>query len=102
MRVDVTPSARRQAAKAKAWWREHRSAAPLLFENELADAIALLVEQPEAGQPLPRPRSPHLRRLLLRRTRYHVFYKYDAADSRILILAVWSAVRGRGPKLPRS
>jgi len=42
---------------------------------------------------------PGLRRLLLPRSRYHVCYVHDSENDEVAILAVWSAVRGRGPKL---
>jgi plasmid stabilization system protein ParE len=47
-----------------------------------------------------RPTDPGgLRRILLRATRYHVYYVSNAET--VLILAVWSAVRGAGPDLKR-
>ncbi|HKC83500.1 MAG TPA: hypothetical protein VKD46_05840, partial [bacterium] len=36
-----------------------------------------------------------MRRLLLPGTRYHLYYVYDQEASECVILAVWSAVRGR-------
>jgi hypothetical protein len=38
-----------------------------------------------------------VRYVLLRSTRYHVFYTID--DDGIVILSVWSSVRGTGPDL---
>jgi len=40
---------------------------------------------------------PGLRRLLLRRTRYHLYYVHDETAGEVLILALWSAVSGRPP-----
>ena len=37
------------------------------------------------------------RRLLLRRTHYHVYFVPEG--DHIVVVAVWSAFRGRGPKL---
>ncbi len=62
-------------------------------------ALDLLSESPEAGRPCPRKKFPGLRRLLLPTTRYHLYYLYDPDRQEVLLLAIWSAVRGRGPKL---
>lgn len=85
--------------KIDRWWREHRRAAPDLFANELAEAFALLGDTPEIGHRYPRAGVPGLRRLLLRATRYHIYYALEG--SVVAVLSVWSAVRGRGPRLPR-
>jgi plasmid stabilization system protein ParE len=38
-----------------------------------------------------------VRRLLLRRTRYHIYFVEE--PHRVLVVAVWGANRGRGPDL---
>lgn len=38
-----------------------------------------------------------IRRVILRATRYHVYYCADRDT--VTVLAVWSAVRGRGPSM---
>lgn len=38
------------------------------------------------------------RRLLLPETRHHVYYRVVGAEH-VRVLAIWSAVRGRGPRL---
>jgi len=97
--VVTSPEADEEIRRIDGWWREHRPAAPHLFMNELAEAIALIAETPEIGHCYPRPGIPALRRLLLRATRYHVYYVFDG--SMAAVLSVWSAVRGRGSRLPR-
>ncbi len=42
-------------------------------------------------------RAPGVRRLLLRATRYHVYYR--VRDETLEVLAVWHATRGTGPGL---
>jgi len=68
--------------------------------NELAEAFDLLGNTPEIGHRYPRPGIPGLRRLLLRATRYHVYYVFDGNLDAVLSLC--SAVRGRGSRLPAS
>jgi len=36
-------------------------------------------------------------RIILRTTRYHVYYRIHQGD--VIIVAVWSAIRGSEPKL---
>ena len=40
-----------------------------------------------------------VRRILLRRTRYHVYYTCDPESGSAVIRAVWHAARGRTPRL---
>jgi plasmid stabilization system protein ParE len=78
------------------WWRAHRPKAPDLFMDELADAFALIESAPALGRPYA-SEVPGVRRVVMRAARYHVYYRED--DEGVVVLAVWSALRGRGPKL---
>ena len=90
-------AAAQQAEAIQAWWPEHRDAASGLFATELAAAIARLAETPELGAPY--AARTGVRRLLLQRTRYHVYYRLDVAPERLVVLAIWRAMRGHGPRL---
>lgn len=79
------------------WWRENRHAAPELFAAELASALSLLAEAPLVGRRYTQAQAPGLRRLHLRRSRFHVYYSYDADASRVTIVTIWSAHRERPP-----
>jgi hypothetical protein len=100
-RIEVLSEALSQFEKTDTWWRENRSASPSLFSDELDDALRLLEAQPDAGQPFARPGFASLRRLLLRQTRYWLYYEHLASSGVVLVRALWSAVRGRGPELGR-
>jgi plasmid stabilization system protein ParE len=93
----LTPEAEEQIRTVDAWWRAQRPAAPRLFSEELAAGFVLLAAAPEAGRRYRHPKVTDLRRLLLRSTRYHVYYKADG--NTVVVLAVWNAVRGSGPDL---
>lgn len=95
--VIVSPEAEAQIRAIDAWWRQNRLAAPELFLQELAEAFGTLAAVPWAGRTAPHPEVRGLRRLLLRASRYHVYYA--AGEQTVLVLAVWSAVRGAGPNL---
>ena len=95
-RIVVTGEAEQQARTIDTWWRQERPAAPGLFTEELAAAFALLGDAPEAGRRYPHPTVSDVRRILLRSTRYHV---YRLQENDVIVLAVWSGVRGSGPEL---
>jgi len=95
--VILSPRAKGQIEAIDRWWREHRPAAPRLFRQEIAAAFALVAIAPRCGRPYQASPVPRVRRVLLRATRYHVYYVVRATE--IEVLAVWSAVRGTGPEL---
>ena len=69
-----TPEADAQIRAIDAWWRENRAASPDLFHDELSDAFDLVAEAPHLGRLYRRSPVPGIRRLVLRATRYHVYY----------------------------
>lgn len=70
-----------------------------LFARELVDAVALLEDARVPGSPFPTQRHPQLKRLLMTRSRCHIYFEVDVALQRIEILSVWDARRSRGPGL---
>jgi plasmid stabilization system protein ParE len=95
VRVELSVEAQAQVERIDAWWREHRPAAPSLFAEELEEALRRLAEAPASTVRYP-PR-PGVRRLLLPRTRHHLYVLEEG--TRVHVVAVWSAHRGRGPRL---
>lgn len=98
-RVQVTAEARRQLLEIDEWWTANRPEAPDLVVREFSRALALLAMTPTAGKVYVAPTSTEFRRLLLRRSRFHVYYVVDAAARVVLIAAVWNSSRGHGPAL---
>lgn len=96
-RVSITPEAEEQAEQAAEWWEGNRPAAPMLFVEEFSGALDLLTSAPDVGRRYLHVGIPGLRRLLLPATRYHVYYVHEGGVC--LVLAVWSALRGRPPRL---
>ncbi|MBX3199604.1 MAG: hypothetical protein KF894_15825 [Labilithrix sp.] len=86
MRVELSDEAHAQVQEIDAWWRENRRA-------ELAQAPLMLEQKPMLGTRY-EARARAGRPVLLRRTHYH----FDFVE-RLYVVAVWSAYRGRGPKL---
>jgi plasmid stabilization system protein ParE len=97
VRLALAKRAAGQVRAIDAWWRRHRRAAPNLFAEELAAALAALEVAPQLGQRVEHPDVPDLRRVLLRATRFHVYYTF--AGEAVRVVAVWSCLRGRGPDL---
>jgi plasmid stabilization system protein ParE len=88
-------SAAVQIETAHTWWREHRPAAPFAIRDELARAIALIRVQPGLGAPATNVRLRGVRRILLSRVGYWLYYREGA--ERIDVLAFWHAKRGQAP-----
>jgi len=95
-RVIISKRAQRDIERIDSWWVQNRQLAADLFFLELQDALDLLRRQPTIGQRYTTG-SRNFRRVLLRGTRYHLYYRI--APRQIVVASVWSAVRGRGPKL---
>ena len=87
----ITARALRQAERAELWWRKHRPGARDLFRLELAHAIARVRETPEIGVAYAHPRRGQIRRLLMPRSRYHLYYRID--EDAVVLLLLWSASR---------
>jgi len=95
VKVELSAEAQAQVERIDGWWRANRQAAPNLFADELEQALLALAESPALGVRYP-PR-PDVRRLLLKRTHYHLYVVEQR--SRVYVVAVWNAFRGRGPRL---
>lgn len=97
MNVRTTPEADDQAREIDAWWRRNRPTSPELFLDELAQAFSLLSHAPSIGHLYRASPVAGTRRLLMKRTRYHVYYV--PTDVEVRVLAIWHARRGVGPPL---
>jgi len=95
--VRTTPEADRQVRAIDDWWRRHRTAAPNLFLDELEAAFTLIGSAPHVGHPYRRSPLGGTRRVLLARTRYHLYYALLGDE--VVVLAVWHARRGSGPPI---
>ena len=91
----LTEEAQRHARAERRWWRAHRDAKHL-FTEELRAAREVLAHPPKheiyghfEGQPV--------RRLLLEKTRCHVYYVVSEREHLVRIVAIWGAMRGGGP-----
>jgi plasmid stabilization system protein ParE len=95
--IQTTPEADAQIIKIDDWWRRNRFAAPDLFLDELTASFDIIRHTPQIGRLYRQSPVPGTRRILLKGTRYHVYYVPRADEVRVL--AVWHAQRGVGPPL---
>lgn len=98
MKLEILEEARAQYRKQSAWWREHRDE-KALFAREFLVAIRHLRAAPETGTLYTVRRGRAIRRWLMPKTEYHVYYRFDRERDLLVIYSVWGARRGRGPKL---
>ena len=98
--VIIAPRAEAQFRAIDEWWRQNRFAAQDLFAEEFRAAVEHIRLLPSLGARVEHAELRELPRLLLRATRYHLYYvSANDADEAIVLLAIWSAVRGSGPDL---
>lgn len=98
MKIDISKRARLRTKKIDERWRREADH-PNLFAEELHARLTELVSIPQLGSPWPTERRPRLKRLLLEKTQYHVYFEVNERKGEIQILTVWGARRGRTPKL---
>lgn len=97
MKVELSDEAKRQARDENAWWRKNRDH-HRIFTEELRAARKVLKDGPKHqiyayidGEPV--------RRLLLEKTRCHVYYVVFEREKLVRIVAIWGGPREHGPKL---
>lgn len=101
MRVRFTPEALSSAREKRAWWIQHRQQAPHLFVDELAAVVAKLRAGDDRARHLFAVRAGRpVWRLLMPRTKLHVYYRLDLAGD-VEVLLIWNATAGSLPRLPR-
>ncbi len=83
-RVVVSKIARRQARAIASWWERNRLAAPALFKHEFGQAVQQLREAPFLAL-LGEIERPGIRRILLAKTRYHLYFRINEGESRVEI-----------------
>jgi hypothetical protein len=97
-RTRLVGPAKKTAREMNAWWRKHRQKAPKLFAEELRAIRCRIGEKPDLGQVYTVTRDGTvIRRILMPKTRTHVFY--EDMPSEVMIVALWGAMKGTGPDL---
>jgi plasmid stabilization system protein ParE len=92
-------SAARQIEEASDWWRKHREGSPEALSEDLVRALGIIARQPGIGSPAASQRLKGVRRVLLPRVGYFLFYRVARRRNELQVLAFWHAQRGASPKL---
>ena len=90
--------ATRAAERIDNHWREHADD-PTVFAAEFLAAVERLESGTTPGAPFPTMKRPELRRLLLPKSRCHIYFEIDHVNEIIQILHVWDGRRERGPMI---
>ena len=98
-RLRTSRRAGREIREAATWWHLNRDKAPLAFAEDLGDAFRLVSELPRAGEPVRHTRMSGVRRVLLSRSGYHLYYVVDESATTVELLALWHSRRGTSPGL---
>ena len=97
LHVKVSARAAAQIHQAAEWWAENRLAAPGAVRNDIGEALALLAQQPNIGVSCKNGRAKGIRRLLMGRIRYFIYYRVTSET--LEVLALWHMSRGSQPLL---
>ena len=98
MKLVLLDEAQQQFEAEDAWWRENRDAKDL-FVEEFSAVLGRISSMPEVGQRYRRTRGKLIQRMLMKKTRCHVYYFHDQEQGVLEVHSVWGARRKRGPKL---
>ena len=98
-RVELSPQARDQLTTINLWWARNRLAAPTLVAAEFESSIQQLATSPESGRLHDGSKPVQVRKLLMPRSRYRLYYEVDPVGRIVTVLAVWHVARGAEPHL---
>lgn len=98
MKTRLADPAKKTAREMNAWWKKHRQKAPRLFAEELRSIRQRIGDKPDLGQVYTIMRGGVVvRRVLMDKTRTHVFYEVMENERMIMIVALWGATKESGP-----
>ena len=97
MKIVLLAEAQSRFEAEDEWWRENRDAKGL-FIDEFTQTLEWLSTNP-VGQTYRVTRGKLIQRVLMKKTRCHVYYFHDRELDLVEIHTVWGAHRERGPRL---
>lgn len=96
-KVELSPRARRQLSQIERWWFDNHPSNPDLLVMELQAIGEMIADNPGAGAVY--NRRVGVRRVLMPRSQYYLYYRIVEARGLISIVAFWHTARGRGPRV---
>lgn len=98
--IRIAPQAAEQIRVAQDWWLANRPKAPDAFAEEIERGFRFVSALPNAGEPVTHSRLAGLRRLLLGRIRYDLYYVTSPDQESVDVVALWHTARGTRPPIP--
>ncbi len=98
MKVEISKRARRNSDRVNARWAKAGDE-PTLYAREFLEAVKHLGTVGNPGTPWGTSKRPHLKRLLLEKSKCHVYFVIDEKRELLTVVDVWNGQRGRPPKL---
>lgn len=98
MKIVLLAEAQRRFEAEDEWWRDHRDTKEL-FTDEFEQTLARLIANADVGRAYRHARGKLIQRVLMRKTRCHVYYFHDRDNDVIEIHTIWGARKRRGPDL---
>jgi plasmid stabilization system protein ParE len=89
--IELTHLAERQLFAARAWWRRNRDKAPGAFDEDMESAFLHISENLSISTAYRHARRPNVRRYLIERIRYYIYFR--VAGNSIQVLRIWHASR---------
>jgi len=92
VQIRLLAEAQRRFEAEDEWWRENRDAKEL-FTDEFEQTLERLTAEPEVGQVYRGARGKLIQRVLMKKTRCHVYYFHDRDKDLVEVHTVWGAQR---------
>ena len=97
-KIEISARAQRQVRIARKWWLANREKAPQAFDDDFEAVVEQISANPRIGRLFPTRRSGALRRILVERARFYLYYRLSPDEGTVYLVAFWSARRPT-PKL---
>lgn len=91
--LQVTHRAAREIRIASGWWDENRPAAPDAFRDAIDKAFELIRTEPNIGAFATNVKLPGVRRILLSKVRYYLYYRVKGKRRAVEVVALWHTSR---------
>jgi len=98
MRVKLSKRAENAVRRIDAHWHanaDHRD----VFRSEMAEVVEFLETVSTPGTPCPTKKHPGLKRILLEKSKCHIYFEINERQALVDVIAVWDGRRERAPKL---
>jgi plasmid stabilization system protein ParE len=93
LQVQATRRAAREIRAASKWWDENRPAAPDAFREAIDKAFELICTQPHIGEVATNVKLPGVRRILLSKVQYYLYYRVRSKPHTVEVVAIWQTSR---------